>query len=185
MDKGAARPEESPVRRFATVVPTVVASVVAALTLTTGTALAQAGGGDGPAKGSHAVAKQAEHKGEHGKQDKHGKKDKRPRVKPPVLLVGVVADSPTATIGSDTATSTITLTVPAGRRAAQPRAVVVTIGKSTVVRRAGSPSTAAALRPGDLVATWVRRMPDGRLLALRVLAWAPRVVSDEVTAQPL
>jgi hypothetical protein len=169
----------APVRRIATVVPAALATVVAVLTLTTGTALAHDKGGSGHEKASHAVNK-GERNGEHGQKGEHHK------VKPLLTLVGVVSDTPTTTIGSgsDTATSTITLDVRGGKRDGKARTAVLTVDKSTVVRRGDAAATAADLKPGDVVVARVRRMPDGSLLALRVRAWAPRVHHEDDSDQP-
>jgi hypothetical protein len=173
----------APVRRIATVVPAAIATVVAVLTLSTGTALAHDKGGSGHAKASHAVTK-AEHKGEH--KGEHGQKGEHHKVKPLLTLVGVVSDTPTTTIGSgsDTATSTITLDVRGGKRGGKAKTAVLTVDKSTVVRRGDAAATAADLKPGDVVVARVRRMPDGSLLALRVRAWAPRVHHEDDSDQP-
>jgi hypothetical protein len=147
------------VRRFATAVPTVAATVIAVVTLSTGTALAH-----GP---------QAEHRaGPHKAAESHAKPV---HVKPLITLTGVLSDTPTATVatpGSDTATSTITITVKGGERSLHRAVVVLTVDKSTVVRRGDGPATAADLRRGDHVSVRARRMPDGSWLALRVNASA-------------
>jgi hypothetical protein len=162
------------VRRIATAVPVAVATVLAVLTLSTGTALAHDGGArhEGRAQGEHA--RHGEH-GEHADHGDHG--DKRgKRAHSLVILAGVVSDTPTATIGttsdtaSDTATSTITILVQSGERALRGQTVVVTVDKSTVVRSEEGRGSATALRRGDQVCVLARRMPDGSWLALRIKA---------------
>jgi hypothetical protein len=153
------------VRRFATAVPAVVATVIAVLTMTTGTALAH---GKAP-----VVAHQ---KAEHAK-----KKVQHPKVKPLLTLTGVITATPTATIGSasDTATSTITIAVKGGARELHRTTLVLTLDKNTVVRRGDAKATPADLRRGDHVSVRVRRMPDGSWLGLRVNASAPRTERDD------
>ncbi|MCU1591475.1 MAG: hypothetical protein JWP11_2731 [Frankiales bacterium] len=158
-------------RRLATAVPAVVTTVVAVLTLSTGTALAH-----GPERGS-SHAKPAHSRADHGKKHKAHK----PKVEPLVTMTGVISDTPTATLGSssDTATSTITLTVKGGERSLHTATVVLTLDKSTVVRRGDAAATPSDLVLGDHVSVRARRMPDGSWLALRVNACAPPVESRE------
>jgi len=149
----------------------VLATAVAVVTLSTGTALAQGSehGGHSGAKASHA--KQAEQ--QQGTEAEHHKSKKPKKMKSVVTLTGVISDTPTATIGSgsDTATSTITIAVKGGERTLHNSTVVLTLDKFTVVRRAGTPdATAASLQKGDHVSVKARRMPDGSWLALRVNA---------------
>lgn len=155
-------------RRFASAIPAVLATVVAVLTLSTGTALADGGGHGGGHKAAQASHQKADH---HKRKAKHPKK-----IKSIVTMTGVISDTPTATIGStsDTATSTITIAVKGGERTLHGATVTVTIDTYTVVRRAGTPdATAADLQKGDHVSVRARRMPDGSWLALRVNASPP------------
>jgi hypothetical protein len=153
------------VRRLATAVPAVLATVLAVLTLSTAPAFAHDGGRDG---GTSSRAAHGEH-GEHGEHGDHGEHAKK-KLKPLVTFTGVVADTATATIAlpSDTATSTIRIAVKGGERTLHHRLVVLTVDKSTVVRRGGRPVPVAGLAPGDRVAVRARRMPDGSWLALRI-----------------
>lgn len=150
-------------RRLATAVPTVVATVAAVLTLSTGTALAHS---SEHSAGQRSHVEHASHSS-HGHDGKKGKK-----TKPIVTLTGVISDTPTATIGaaSDPATSTITLAVKGGERAMHAVTLVLTLDSMTVVRRGDRAATAADLVKGDHVSARVRRMPDGSWLALRVNA---------------
>lgn len=145
-------------RRLARAVPAVLATVLAVLTLSAGPALAH-GGHDGHG----AKPKAATH---------HAKPVKK--VKTLVTLTGVVSDTATATIGtaSDTATSTISIAVKGGERSLHRTVVVLTVDKSTVVRRGDHKATASSLRKGDHVSVRARRMPDGSWLALRINASA-------------
>jgi hypothetical protein len=142
------------VRRIATALPTVVATIAAVITLSTGTALA------------------------------HTSKVEHHKVAPVATLTGVVtatpSATPTATIAtpsSDTATSTITIAVKGGHRAAHRTLVVLTMDKSTVVRRGEHRASVADLRNGDHVSVRAVHLPDGSWLALRVNA-SPRGRED-------
>jgi hypothetical protein len=134
------------VRRLARAVPAVLVTVAAVLAGSTGTALA------------HSEHRSAPH---------HVQKVL-------VTLTGVVSDTATATIGtaSDTATSTISIAVKGGERSMHHKRVVLTVDKSTVVRRGDRRATVASLRKGDHVSVRARRMPDGSWLALRINAAA-------------
>lgn len=149
-------------RRLAAVLP----ATFAALTLLAVPALAEGGHHSEGTSGSSSSA--SEHHGEHGD---HHKKPRR------VELVGVISDTPTATIAtpsSDTATSTITIDVKGGHRAEHGvRHLVITLNKDTVVRRNG-PATASDLKLGDLVTVKARHLDDGSWLALRVNAHPAR-----------
>jgi hypothetical protein len=167
------------VRRCATAVPAVVATVIAVLTLTTGTSLAQGSersGGATHAKATHAAAHQV-------KPVKKApvRKGAHPKVKPLVTLTGVITATPTATIGSasDTATTTITIAVKGGARELHRTTLVLTLDKNTVVRRGDAKATPADLRLGDHVSVRARRMPDGSWLGLRVNASGPRTQRDD------
>ena len=148
-------------RRLTTAVPAVLATVVAVLTLSTGTALAH--GSEHPAGAKVAHAQESEHH--------HGNKRAK-KARPVVEVTGVVSDTPTATIGSasDTATSTITLTVKRGERSLRGMTVVLTVDRLTVVRRGGRAASASDVVKGDHVSAKLRRMPDGSWLALRLNA---------------
>jgi hypothetical protein len=138
------------VRRLPAAVPAVVTTVVAVLTLMTGSALASPKG--------HEPAHKAQPK----------------RV---VELTGVLTDTPTATIAmlpSDTATATITMVVKGGDRRAHRKVVTLTLNATTVVHRGNKRATAADLRKGDHLSVKARRLADGSWLALRVNASAPR-----------
>lgn len=145
-------------RRLAAVLPT----TCAALLLLSAPALAAPSHARSTAHTQHA--KHAEH----GKHAKHAK----PKVHD-VTLVGVISDTPTATIGtapSDTATSTITITVKGGDRASHGTVVTVTLNNKTVVRRGEGAATAADLQLGDHVSVRARKAQDGSWLATRVNA---------------
>jgi hypothetical protein len=138
------------VRRLPAAVPAVVTTVVAVLTLMTGSALASPKGHE-PAHKAHP--------------------------KRVVELTGVLTDTPTATIAiapSDTATATITMAVKGGDRRMHRTVVTLTLNAATVVRRGDKRATAADLRKGDHLSVKARRLADGSWLALRVNASAPR-----------
>jgi len=166
------------VRRLVAVVP----ATFIALTLIAGPAMADGGhhggkGGDHKASGQHHAAK-----------PKHEKKHHKPK-KHDITLVGVISDTPTATItpsdtstatvSSDTATSTITIDVKGGDREHHGvKSLVITLDKNTVVRRNG-PATAADLRKGDHVSIKARHLENGTWLASRVNASAPEPAKPE------
>lgn len=156
-------------RRLAAVLP----ATFIALTLIAGPAVAD-GSNHGGRGGDHQSA--GEHHG-----SKHEKKHHKPK-KHDITLVGVISDTPTATItppGSDTATSTITIDVKGGDREQHGvKSLVITLDKNTVVRRNG-PATAADLRKGDHVSIKARRLADGSWLASRVNASAPEPAKPE------
>jgi hypothetical protein len=150
------------------VVPAAVATVVAVLTLMTGTALASSKGHE---SGQEAKASHSEAAHEAADKPKH---KARPKV---VELTGVLTDTPTATIGvpaGDTATATITMAVKGGERRMHRTVVTLTLTSATVVRRGDRRATAADLRKGDHLSVKARRLADGSWLALRVNAAAPR-----------
>jgi hypothetical protein len=154
------------------VVPAAVTTVVAVLTLMTGTALASSKAHDSgqKAKASHSTTA---HKA--AAKPKHKAK---PKPKPKVVeLTGVLTDTPTATIGvaaADTATATITMAVKGGERRMHRTVVTLTLTSATVIRRGDRRATAADLRKGDHLSVKARRLADGSWLALRVNAAAPR-----------
>lgn len=176
-------------RRLTTALPVALLTAAAVLTLSAGTAVA-AGSERGHGKASshseradkhgkdsrHAADHSKKAKGKQNKADKrhegdrseHGRKDS----KAVVTFTGILSDTPTATIGSDTATSTIkiTVTVKGGARELHGRTVVVTLDRFTVVRRGDHAAQAGDLAKGDHVSVRARRMPDGSWLGLRVNA---------------
>jgi hypothetical protein len=150
-------------------VPAAVTTVVAVLTLMTGTALASPKG--------HASAHQATVS--HSEKAHHEKAGHRSKAKPKrvVELTGVLTDTPTATIAttsSDTATATITMAVKGGERRMHRTVVTLTVNAATVVRRGDKRATAADLVTGDHLSVKARRLADGSWLALRINASAPR-----------
>jgi hypothetical protein len=153
------------VRRLATAVPAVLATVLAVLTLSTAPAYA--------------------HDGEHGEHGDHGRAEHShsgepaQQLKPLVTFTGVVSDTATSTIAlpSDTATSTIRVEVKRGERSLRHTVVVLTVDKSTVVRRGERHAAPVSFHDGDRVSVRARRMPDGSLLALRINV-APRCRRD-------
>lgn len=173
-------------RRLTTALPIALLTAAAVLTLSAGTAVA-ASSERGHGKGSHSEradkhGKDSRHAADHSKKAK-GKKDKadkrhkgdrsehgRKVTKAIVTFTGIVSDTPTATIGSDTATSTITIMVKGGARELHGRTVVVTLDRFTVVRRGDHAAQAGDLAKGDHVSVRARRMPDGSWLGLRVNA---------------
>jgi hypothetical protein len=149
------------------VVPAAVATVVAVLTLMTGTALASSKAHE---SGQKAEAWHSETAHKAADKPKH---KARPKV---VELTGVLTDTPTATIGvpaGDTATATITMAVKGGERRTHGTVVTLTLTSATVVRRGDRRATAADLRTGDHLSVKARRLADGSWLALRINA-APR-----------
>jgi hypothetical protein len=161
------------VRRLVAVIPT----TLFALTLLASPALAE---GHGGASGAHGGDHQASAKPHGGHGEGQKSKHHKPKVHH-VTLVGVISDTPTATIGSgsDTATSTITINVRGGDRAEHGmRSLVITLDKDTVVRRNG-PAKASDLKLGDHVSVKARRLADGSWLATRVNASAPEPAKPE------
>jgi hypothetical protein len=149
-------------------VPAAVTTVIAVLTLMTGTALAAPKAHD---SGQKAKASHSEKAHKAAAKPKH-------KAKPKVVeLTGVLTDTPTATIAvpaSDTATATITMAVKGGEHRMHRTLVTLTVNPSTVVRRGDRRATVADLRKGDHLSVKARRLADGSWLALRVNASAPR-----------
>lgn len=164
-------------RRLAAVLPT----TCAALLLLSAPALAAPSHAKPTSHASHAS--HATH-ATHVRHASHAKPKHKPKpVVHDVTLVGVISDTPTATIAtgsSDTPTatigatpsdtSTLTITVKGGDRASHGSVITLTLDRRTVVRRGEAPATAADLRLGDHVSVRARKTADGSWLATRVNA---------------
>jgi len=167
------------VRRLAAVLPT----TCAALLLLSAPALAAPSHAKPTAHATHVS---------HAKPTVKPKPKHKPKpVVHDVTLVGVISDTPTASVApaptADTPTvtltptsdtSTVTITVQGGDRVSHGQVITLTLDSKTVVRRGDAPATAADLQLGDHVSVRARKTADGSWLATRVNAAAPDAERD-------